>query len=341
MRNATIGDIAREAAVGKATVSRVINNSGYVSEETRRKVVRVMERLNYHPSAAAQTLSRQASDTIGLILPEVSNQFFSEILKGVSEMVDERGYTLMLSSSENDPARDFRALRAMIGQRVRGLVYIPASDYTDEPLRGQLRRLLDQFSCPIVLLDRPLEAFSFDTVMSDNLKGGYIAARALVRAGHRRIGVVAGDPDLFIGRERLNGVRQALRESGMPLREEDIIPGKFDERITFERALERFRQGDCPTGFVLSNNLSAFGFLRAAEKAKLRIPEDVAFVSFDKLAGQELYGLPYTYLDRHETSQGRQAMQALFRRLESPDRPVERIVDPPDLVLKGSERRMP
>jgi len=338
MRSATIDDIAREAGVGKSTVSRVISGNGYVSDKTRAKITKVMEAMNYQPSAAARNLSRQESDIIGLILPEVNNQFFSDILKGVSQMVDKWGYTLMLSSSENDPERDFRALRAMISQRVCGLAYIPAIDYNDDPWYSRLDQLLKQLGCPVVILDRPLERFEFDTVMTDNYSGAYAATEALIQAGHRRIGIVAGDMQLFIGRERFEGFRDALRQNGLRLNEEDVIDGRFDEQITYEKTLQMFKRGRCPTGFLVCNNLSTFGFLKAVEEMKLRIPEDVAFVSFDKLVGQDIYNIPYTHLDRHVLTQGLQAMQVLLRRIHTPDRPVEKIVNLPEVVLRGSEK---
>ena len=339
METITIGDIAREAGVGKSTVSRVINGSGYVSEVTRRRVSEVMERLSYQPSSAARSLSRRESDIIGLILPEVNNQFFSDILKGVSQMVDKWGYTLMLSSNENTPERDIRALRAMIAQRIRGLVYIPAIDYNEEPWHGELSQLLNRLNCPVVVLDRPLERFDYDTVMTDNFGGAYAAAEALIQAGHQRIGIVAGDMGLYIGRERYAGFTAALRANGLKLNPRDVINGMFNEQIAYEKTLELFRSGDRPTGFLICNNLSTFGFLKALNELGLEAPRDVAFVSFDKLMGQDLFNSPYSHLDRHVLTQGVQAMQALYRRIQAADdRPPEKIVNPPEIVLKGSEK---
>lgn len=338
MRTATIGDIAREAGVGKSTVSRVINGNGYVSDKTRAKVEKVMRELDYQPSSAARNLSRQRSDIIGLILPELDNPFFSDILKGVSQMVDKWGYTLMLSSNENDPEKDFKALQMMIGQRVCGLVYIPAIDYNDEPWHSRLKKALKQLGCPIVILDRPLEKFEYDTVMTDNYAGAYMATEALIHAGHRRIGIVTGNRELYIGRERFEGFYDALRHNGLKLAEEDIVNGMFNEQVAYEKSIRMFRRGSFPTGFLVCNNLSTLGFLKAVEEMKFRVPDDVAFVTFDKLTGQDLYNMPYTHLDRQILRQGLQAMQVLYRRIGAPDRPAEKIVHLPELVLKGSER---
>ena len=132
MRSVNIQDIAREAGVGKATVSRVINGKGYVSRETAEKVRSVMQHYHYQPSALARSLSRRESDAIGLIIPEANNPFFSGLLTGVSEVMDKCGYTLILRTSGNSKDRDYKALDAMRYQRVKGLVYVPACNYEED-----------------------------------------------------------------------------------------------------------------------------------------------------------------------------------------------------------------
>ena len=186
MRTVTIQDIAREAGVGKSTVSRVINSTGYVHADTVEKVKDVMSKYNYQPSAAARSLSKQESDTIGLILPEVNNPFFADILKGVSQMVDKCGYTLMLCGSDNEAAKEARALEAMRRQRVKGLIIVPANDYSNEASHVNMEKSLRQLGCPLVVLDRPMLRMDFDSVTTDNFSGVH-RARALrgLLQGHR------------------------------------------------------------------------------------------------------------------------------------------------------------
>jgi LacI family transcriptional regulator len=334
----TIHDIAKEAGVGKSTISRVINGTGYVSAETVARVRCVMERHNYHPSAAARTLSKQESDTIGLILPEVNNPFFADILKGVSQMVDKCGYTLILCGSDNDPDKDYRALKAMNAQRVKGLIYIPAVDYADDASFGCMEGLLKSLNCPIVLLDRPIARLNCDCVMTDNFSGAYAATEALIKEGHTKIGVIAGDTELFIGRERYEGYRMAMEQNGLTVNPAHVIDGQFDKQITYEKVSRLFDSADIPTAFFISNNLSEAGFLTAVYERNLRIPEDIAFIGFDNIPGQDVFNMPYSSLEREVLRLGEQAAQLLFRRFDAPDRPTEKIVILPHVCLRGSER---
>jgi LacI family transcriptional regulator len=338
MAGKTILDIAREAGVGKSTVSRVINDSGYTSPETARKVKEVMAKYNYTPSSAARSLSTQTSDTIGIILPESNNPFFSDILLGVSRVADTCDLTLILCGSDNNVENDYRALRVMLRQRVRGLIYVPAEEYSAEQDYEKLKSLLDQLNCPVVLLDRSIENLRIDGVFTDNFRGAFLATEALVRAGHRHIGIIAGDQGLHIGRERLAGFRKALEENGLPADPRYIVPGQFDRNITYTLMQRVLEKTDRPTAFFISNNLSETGFLQAVSQSGLRIPDDIAFIGFDEMYGQDAYGLPYSCLERDVVGMGRKAAQLLIKRFEDPKRPFEREIVMPRLKLLGSEK---
>ena len=337
MRSVNIQDIAREAGVGKATVSRVINGKGYVSKETAAKIRSVMDRYHYQPSALARSLSRRESDAIGLIIPEANNPFFSGLLTGVSEVMDQCGYTLILRTSGNDTERDFRALEAMRCQRVKGLIYVPACNYEDEADFSEMFTRLNDLGGPYVVLDRPIRRLDCDCVLSDNFSGAYAATEALIRAGHREISVIAGNTQLQIGRERVEGYRKAMEQNGLSLRAPYQLTGTFDQQEAYRRVTELLNAQEHPTAFFIANNHSEIGFLNAMRDAKRRIPEDAAFVGFDELPGQIIFGLPYSCLDREVTQLGVKAAQLLVRRFEEPNRPAERMVVVPRLSLRGSE----
>ena len=331
--NVTIQDIAREAGVGKTTVSRVINGSGYVKSETEQRIREVMKKYQYQPNAAAQTLSRQESDAVGLLLPEVNNPFFSEMISGISTFVEKSGFTLMLSNSDNDPVRDARALEMMWRQRVKGLIYIPACDYDDEENYGRIKNLLE-------LLDRPIAKLTYDCVTTDNFSGAMDCTNALIEAGHRRIGVVVGNMELYIGRERFRGFKKALEFARIPLKDKDVIYGGFSQQTTYGLVREMLEKGDYPRAFFLSNNLSEAGFLQAVTEKGLRIPEDIAFISFDKISNQEIFNFPFSYLERNIWDLGEQAARLLVRRFEDPDGPQQRVVVMSKVMLLGSEKKI-
>ena len=340
MRSVNIQDIAKEAGVGKATVSRVINGKGYVSRETAAKVRAVMEQHHYQPSALARSLSKRESDAIGLIIPEANNPFFSALLTGVSEMMDKCGYTLILRTSGNDMERDFRALEAMRYQRVKGLIYVPACNYENERDFDEMASRLNDLGGPYVVLDRPINKLDCDCVLSDNFSGAYAATEALIHAGHKAIGAIAGNTQLMIGRERIEGYRKALLQNGLTLRQPYLLIGTFGQEEAYRQVTELMRQQERPTAFFIANNHSEIGFLNALRDLKLKIPADVAFVGFDELPGQMVFELPYSCLDREVISLGTKAAQLLMRRFDEPNRPAERLVVVPRLSLRGSEKRV-
>ena len=341
MKSVNIQDIAREAGVGKATVSRVINGKGYVSRETAEKVRAVMDRYHYQPSALARSLSRRESDAIGLIIPEANNPFFSGLLTGVSEVMDKCGYTLILRTSGNRKESDYRALEAMRYQRVRGLVYVPACNYEDEADFQEMASRLNDLGGPYVILDRPINRLNCDCVFSDNFSGAYAATEALIQAGHRAIGVLAGNTQLMIGRERVEGYRKAMLQNGLALHKNFLITGTFGQEEAYRRVSELMRSPERPTAFFIANNHSELGFLSAMRDLRLKIPADAAFVGFDELPGQLLFEMPYSCLDREVTMLGAKAAQLLIRRFDEPARPAERLVVVPRLSLRGSEKRIP
>ncbi len=339
-RNVTIQDIAREAGVGKTTVSRVINGSGYVKSETEQKIRTVMEKYNYQPNAAARALSRQESEAVGLLLPEVNNPFFSEMISGISDFIEKSGFTLMLSNSDNNPLRDSRALEMMCRQRVKGLIYVPACDYDEEENYSRIKDLLERLGCPVVILDRPIAKLAYDCVTTDNFSGAMDCTDALIEAGHRRIGVVVGNMELFIGRERFRGFKKALEIARIPLRDKDVIYGEFSQQTTYDLVKEMLETGDYPEAFFLSNNLSEAGFLQAVTEKGLRIPEDIAFISFDKISNQEIFNFPFSYLERNIRDLGEQAARLLVRRFDNPDAPRQRVVVMSKVILLGSEKKI-
>lgn len=335
----TIDDIAHAVGVGKSTVSRVINGKGYVSAETAKKVKTAMRLHSYQPSAVARSLSRQESDVVGLILPEVNNPFFADILLGICQMVDKAGYALILCGSDNDVEKDFQALRAMHRQRVRGLIYIPAGDYLDEASFEKLRGLLQQLGCPVVILDRPIDRLAdWDCVVTDNFHGAYTATETLINAGHRKVGIIVGDLSLSIGRERLDGYRKAMAQNGLEVLPEDTIFGQFKKATTYVKVKSLIETGAFPSAFFISNNLSEAGFLMAVNEKGMRIPQDIAFIGFDEMQGQSVFSMPYSCLNREVLTMGTLAAQLLFRRFDTPGREADKVVMVPNVVLRGSER---
>lgn len=337
MKRATIADIAKLAGVGKATVSRVLNESGYVSDVTRKRVESVIRKNTFTPSAAARNLSKRESDTVGVVIPEADNSFFSEMLKGISNVADASDLRLIFCNSGNMMEKDLKFLRIMSEQRVKGVIFTPAVAYNSPDGKDAVRKAIHKLNVPVVLLDRPIDDLDLDGVFSDNFAGAYDATTALIQAGHRKIGIVTGDPDLAIGRERFRGFKEALARHDIPLERRFIVKGMFNTAVAYDATRKLLKERERPTAFFAANNLSGIGFLKAAFEYGLSVPGDVGFVSFDRLGYLTDLGYPFSYLDRDVVGMGVEAMRLLLAKIERQHVSRGNVVFPSRLVLLGSE----
>ncbi len=337
MKHLTIGDIAKLAGVGKATVSRVLNESGYVSAKTRERVEAIIAKNTFTPSAAARNLSRQESDTVGVVIPEAGNSFFAEVLDGISNVADTSDLRLILCNSGNMMERDLKILHIMSQQRVKGVIYTPAVAYSSPPNLAAIKTAIERLGVPLVLLDRPIDNLHLDGVFSDNFGAARDATLALIQAGHRKIGIVAGDPNLTIGRERFRGFQEALNLHGLPFEKRYVVKGMFNTEIAYKNSLKLLSGGDRPSAFFIANNLNAIGFLKAAFELKLKIPGDIGCISFDRLDYLTDLNFPFSYLDRDVRGMGVEAMRLLLAKIERQHVARGDVVFPSKLVLLGSE----
>ncbi|MFQ7646671.1 LacI family DNA-binding transcriptional regulator [Ruthenibacterium lactatiformans] len=338
MKECTISDIAKKAGVGKATVSRVINKSGYVKEETREKIVQAMEELNFIPSATARNLSFRQSNAIGIVFPEITTPFGIGILKGVGRVIEKNNLVMIVCNTDVTPEGDIVALKQLREQRVCGLLFVSAVEYGDDEKSRYVKSLLSSLSAPVVLVDRYIPGTDFDGVYSENLAGAYAATEALIHAGHKRIGSAVGNLGLHIGRSRLLGFKQALEDNGLEFNEDYCIFGRGEMQQTYEKAKAFLQNKDLPTAMFASNDLSGKGLLRAIHEKGLRVPDEMAFIGFDPIDGY-IYGKEYSCLNRDAAELGEKAAEILMKRLkeELPEEPKVLHLSS-DLCLVGTER---
>jgi len=336
----TIHEIAGLAGVSKSTVSRVLNNSGYVSQSARNKVEKVIREQNYSPSAVAINLSRRETSAIGIVIPELENTFFSEVLKGITEISDKNNFSLICCDTANDAIKEDRALHMLEQQRVRGLIITPAKEYSDP---DDIRRMQNRFNgikTPIVLVDRHLEKIPLDAVYYENFESGNLAASELIKAGNNRIGVITGDLQLRIARDRYQGVRQAVSDAGLELEDEFVLEGDFSVDTAYKLAKKMFESGRFPEGIITSNNLTSLGFLKAARECKVKIGRDIAVIGIDHIPILDILDYNFSCVTRDTYETGRAAMRLLHARIENSMTPLETHMIPCELMLKGSERRV-
>lgn len=335
----TIKDVAEMAGVSKATVSRVMNNSGYVAAETRRKIEDIMERHNYLPSALAVNLSRQETKTVGVVLPEIGNTFYSDILHGITQAADELDQTLALFDTQNDPEKERRAFRVLQQQKVRGILLGPSVDYQETAEGRELLASLREYGVPIVIIDRNFDNMPWDAVLYENYQSSYQAALELYRAGNRKLAIITGDMTLKIGQERLEGFRKGVEDCGLELREENICYGTFRMKRAYELALELLSRDELPDAVYTCNNQTTFGFLKAMNEKGLKLGEDIALMGNDRIGTLDILDIPFSCVYRDNYEMGRMAIRLLQERVEAPQKARSICMVPYQVKLKGSEKR--
>lgn len=326
----TIRDVARAAGVSPATVSRALNGSGYVSPETRQRVLDAAARLGFTPSYIARSLVRKATRTLGLLVPDITNPYFPAIARGVEDAAARAGYSVVLCNTDGDPDHEEDYIQFLRERQVDGLVLIASS-----PRAGELVARGD--APPVVFVDRVPPGARADVVVVDNRRGMLEATRHLLALGHRRIGFVAGRVGSGTAEERLAGYLAALGEAGIAPDSRYIAPGDFTFQGGYQAARGLLSLPDRPTAVVAANDLMAVGVCRAALEAGLRIPRDLAVVGYDDIPMAELIHPPLTTVAQPTYQMGELAARLLMERLEGRAGPEpRRVVLEARLVVRES-----
>ena len=274
---ATIKDVARLAGVSTTTVSHVINETRFVSDELRARVLAAMEELNYRPNVLARGLRLGETRTIGLIVPDNSNPFFAEVARIVEDVGFANGYSVILCNSDGSLEKEAAYIGVLIAKHVDGVIFIAAGSKVEHVSE------LAGAGIPVVLADRDIAHTLADVVLVDNEQGGYDATRYLLGQGHRRIACIAGPSDVTPSADRVRGYRRALEDARVLVREEWIVPGDFRFEGG-EAAVDRLLgMGQTPTAIFACNDMMAIGALRAIRASGRQVPDDVSIIGFDDI----------------------------------------------------------
>jgi LacI family transcriptional regulator len=331
---ATIRDVAREAGVSPATVSRVYNDSAPVREETRKRVLATAKRLRYVPNGTARALSINKTHVLGFVLPEPHREFFSEIIRGIDETAHQAGYNMLVSSTHNRLESTHAALRVLRG-RVDGLIIMSPHHQADLLLESLSLRT------PVAFVMTTVGETPYDAFQVDNEGGGYAATRHLVEQGHRRIAIIKGHDDNLDTQERLAGYRRALGEAGISPDPTWELPGAFNRESGIAAAKRMLRLDPRPTAVFAINDYMAFGALGAFQDAGLDVPGDIALVGFDDIMSAHYVSPPLSSVRVPTADLGRQATQRLLdlvgRGVGPPDDPL-RVNMATELVVRASSQ---
>ncbi len=337
----TIQDIAQKSGVSKSTVSRVLNNAGNVDEKTRELVLRIVRENNYSPSAMARGLSRQGSNVIGVVLPDVDNSFFGKITQGINDVLSNTDYTMILCCTDNNPERELKALYTLREQRVRGVLITSSANYCVLKDSNAIKQALVNIDAPVVLIDRAFKNSLWDGVYSDNLNGGYIATKALIENGKTRIGAFISDMILQLGQERLNGFRQAMAESSLDICDDFMYLEKFPVTVddVYLHTINMIESGHLPDAIFLGNSIITNGFYKAIISKGLQPGHDIHCIGFDYSECMEIMQTPYSYIERNSKLLGQTAMQMLLEHFDHPLQIRREHIIPATIHLDSSLKR--
>jgi LacI family transcriptional regulator len=307
---ARMKDVAQRAGVSPSTVSHVINETRFVSQQLRDRVLHAMRELNYQPSAVARGLRTKRTQVIALIIPDITNPYFPEVARGVQDVAEENEYSVILCNTDRMRGRELRFLKALRGQQVDGLILNPS-----EVTSGDLQDLQDA-QIPVVLIGSQIDHLDLDVVMVDNVQGAYDAVSHLIDLGHRRIGLVGGPRAASSGEQRFQGYVRALTDHDIPIDGEIITEGRFTREGGYESMKHLLALQSPPAAVFASSDVMAIGALMAIQEEGLQVPNDVSLVGFDDIAEASTTTPRLTTISQPKYQTGQVAAQLLFDRVE-------------------------
>ncbi|WP_052353826.1 LacI family DNA-binding transcriptional regulator [Neobacillus jeddahensis] len=312
LKNVTMKDIAKYTGVSTATVSRVLNDNYPVNIETKKKVLKAIEELNYEPNLVAKNLRSRKSNLVAIIVADIKNPYYVSIAKEIDDFLFEEGYNLITCSTDESLEKEATIIRLLLSKHIDGIVIAP-SDSGKSNLTG----LIEQ-QVPIVLVDRKTNDLSIPFVGTSNFKEAYNLTEYLINKGHEKIAVLTGKLNTSTGKERLEGFKMAMANYGLVVDETWIFNGDFDEKQAYEE-LSRFLKSnkDLPTALVSCNNLMTKGTILALNEENINIPEDISIVSFGAMENQELFTTRITCIEQDTRFMGRKVAELLLAQLKN------------------------
>ncbi|MDQ2999360.1 MAG: LacI family transcriptional regulator, partial [Chloroflexota bacterium] len=332
----TINNVAKLAGVSRMTVSRVLNNSGYISQETRERVEKAIAEINYVPNALARSLRFKQTNIIALILTDITNPFFTSVARGVEDVAREQGFSVIFCNTDESEAEEIKYLNILLQKQIDGFLLVPACDSIKSIAVLQARAV------PAVVVDRRVPHGPVDSVRSDSEQGAYQLIRHLLALGHTRIAVLSGSSTVSTAVDRVAGYTRALREAGVDIDQQQIFFDQFTQGDGYLMARQALAAKPQPTALFAANNFIAFGAVRAVREAGLRIPEHISIVAFDDLPQSMIWEPFLTVAAQLAYEIGQRATELLLSRLagEGPAETQE-IMLPTTLIIRKSSAPPP
>lgn len=330
----TIYDIAKRAGVSTATVSKVFNNSGRISEKTRKKVIEIGQELNYQPSVLASALTGKKTFTIGLLIPDVVNPFFAELARSVEDRAHELGFNLVICNTDNHMSKEIKYVQLLRQKSVDGII-VATGVRNDE----FLKELIEQH-VPIALIAREMSVLAASTVLVDDFAGGYTATSHLIELGHRDIAIIAENISVSSSKERVRGYRHALEENGLLFDDQLVVLSEFSVETGRKVSREILSEARRPTAIFACNDLLAIGAMQAAKELNIKIPDELSIVGFDNTILATITDPPMTTIAQPIQAMGRQVVDLITQEINEEHEVKQRVVLLPELIVRQSTKRI-
>lgn len=332
MKKVTIREVAKRANVSIATVSRVLNNNYPVSEDVKIKVLEAISALNYQPNGIARSLKSKRTYMIGIVVGDITNPYFMQIVKGVESVVTTKGYNIILGSTNENPTQELKLLRLLNEKRVDAIILA-----TCDNDGSYIKQLIEQ-GIPIVMVDRKIEGVNTDIIVEDNFSASYNLTNYLIKKGHKKISIVNGLLNISTGKERFEGFKRALEDNGIPIVEEYILKGNFNRENAYNSVKKMIEtlESNLPTAIFAANNLMAEGAMIAIYEKKLRIPEDISIVSFGDISIPQLVKPKLTVISQNAYAIGQKAAEIVIERISGRKKEYKEFIMVPELQVGES-----
>lgn len=330
----TIKDIAKEAGVSVTTVSRVLNDKPDVNIETKKKIKKIIDKMGYNPNGVARGLVLNKTNTIGLIVPDISNPFFPEVARGVEHTAKRQGYSVILCDTDNNRDEERQAINLLRNKRVDGIViFLSLSD-------KELLKELEQGVLPVVQIADNISSYKISSVSIDNIKSAVTATEHLIQLGHKKIGHITGDLKTSSAKNRLLGFKRAILSADLRYNEKWVLEGDYSRESGFKQMLKILSLDDKPTSIFTSNDLMALGAYEAILDNGLNIPEDISVIGHDNINISKLIRPGLTTIHQPKYSTGELAAQILINEIKGKTNKKEAKILDTRLVIRNSTRKL-
>ncbi|MDA0150143.1 substrate-binding domain-containing protein [Vibrio sp. LaRot3] len=328
---ATMKDIAKLAGVSTSTVSHVINQSRYVSEEISERVNKAAQDLNYTPSALARSLKVNRTKTLGMLVTTSTNPFFGEVVKGVERSCYQQGYNLILCNTEGDNQRMKSSIKTLLQKRVDGMILMCSS------LEGEQIDIFDKYpDVPVVVMDWGPMLFASDKIQDNSLRGGYMAAKHLIECGHQEIGCITGPLNRHQAQMRYEGYKRALNEEGLAFNPHWIIESDFESEGGYDAFNKMYDKGPLPSAIFVCNDMMAMGVINAANEKDISIPDDLSIIGYDDIHIAKFMTPSLSTIHQPKYRLGKAAVDTLLSKLNKESQDAQVVQLEPTLVERDS-----